>query len=114
MILIPNEQIIFIPHANQVYLIVYSHSRPNVPTLVRSLDVSNVEPVWNLEGRQKLHQNEAGCRHLMYYGCERKRRGLELMVLIPDPTSVSLSRSMNAKSSNFTFVPSDGGKNLSL
>lgn len=82
-ILIPNKQIIFIPHMNQVYLIAYSPSGPNVPHLVRSLKASGVGPAWSLEGRQKQHQNEMGRRHVTYYGCERRRRGLELMVLIP-------------------------------
>lgn len=81
MILIPNEQIIFILHVNQVYLIAYSQSGPNVPNLVRAGQVSRAGPVWNPEGRRKLHQNETGCRHLMDYGCERKRRRLERTVL---------------------------------
>jgi hypothetical protein len=37
MIFIPNEQIIFIPHVNQVYLIAYSHTKPNVANLAWSL-----------------------------------------------------------------------------
>lgn len=39
MILIPNEQIILIPHANQVYLIAYNHARPNMTNVARSLNI---------------------------------------------------------------------------
>lgn len=65
MIFISNEQIIFIPHANHVYLIAYTHTRLNVANLARSPKTSRVGRVENLKESQKLRWNDADCRHLL-------------------------------------------------